>query len=51
MEKIEEEMGVESEVMLESIQVWVEQLLEQSETSEKKTEYNKILESLKKLRE
>lgn len=51
MEKIEEEMGVESEVMLESIQVWIEQLLEQSETSEKKTEYNKILESLKKLRE
>lgn len=51
MEKIEEEMGVESEVMLESIQVWVEQLLEQSDTSEKKTEYNKILESLKKLRE
>jgi adenosyl cobinamide kinase/adenosyl cobinamide phosphate guanylyltransferase len=50
MEEMEEEMSVESEVMLESIQVWIEQLLEQSDTSEKKSEYNKILDSLKKIR-
>jgi hypothetical protein len=50
MKDDEEEMGVEEEVMLESIQVWVEQLLEQSNTPEKMAEYNKVLDSLKKLR-